>query len=181
MRWRTPGDTVARRSPEFDAGQAHCRDPVLVWQRAGAGRRLFPRSGAGLAAGRVPGGDVVAAACRCIAVRPDLARLLEAQYRSSIWHYLPNPLGEAFAADVPAAGPKRAGDHFVFLSAARMSPEKGFALLIGAFAEAFGGDPGFRLRLAGDGPIRGDLERLAERRGIARQVEFLGDLPATGV
>jgi len=37
------------------------------------------------------------------------------------------------------------------------------------------------LRLAGDGPIRGDLERLAERRGIARQVEFLGDLPATGV
>jgi glycosyltransferase involved in cell wall biosynthesis len=124
---------------------------------------------------------VVAAACRCIAVSPDLARLLEAQYPSSIWHYLPNPLGEAFAADIPAAGPKRAVDPFVFLSAARMSPEKGFALLIGAFAEAFGGDPGTRLRLAGDGPIRGDLERLAERRGIARQVEFLGDLPATGV
>ena len=124
---------------------------------------------------------VVAAAYRCIAVSPDLARLLEAQYPGSRWHYLPNPLGEAFGSDIPAPPPKRAGDPFVFLSAARMSPEKGFGLLIEAFAEAFGGDPGTRLRLAGDGPIRSELERRCVQAGIAGQVDFPGDLPSYGV
>ena len=38
-----------------------------------------------------------------------------------------------------------------------------------------------RLRLAGDGPIRGDLERRCAQRGIAGQVDFLGDLPSYGV
>jgi glycosyltransferase involved in cell wall biosynthesis len=124
---------------------------------------------------------VVAAAYRCIAVSPDLARLLQAQYPGSVWHYLPNPLGEAFVADPDPPAGKPAKSPFVFLSAARMSPEKGFSRLIDAFAEAFGGDPNTRLRLAGDGPIRGDLERLAERREVATQVDFLGNLTATGV
>jgi glycosyltransferase involved in cell wall biosynthesis len=123
---------------------------------------------------------VVAAAHRCIAVSPDLARLLQAQYPDSVWHYLPNPLGEAFVAK-PAPALRRAGAPFVFLSAARMSPEKGFGLLIEAFAEAFRGDPETKLRLAGDGPIRGELEQLCEQRGIAAQVDFLGDLPSHGV
>jgi teichuronic acid biosynthesis glycosyltransferase TuaC len=123
---------------------------------------------------------VVAAAYRCIAVSPDLARLLQAQYPGSVWHYLPNPLGEAFVAE-PAPAERRASAPFVFLSAARMSPEKGFGRLIDAFAEAFGGDPDTRLRLAGDGPIRGELEQLCEQRGVAAQVDFLGDLPSYGV
>jgi glycosyltransferase involved in cell wall biosynthesis len=124
---------------------------------------------------------VVAAAYRCIAVSPDLARLLQAQYPGSVWHYLPNPLGEAFVADGGPAAGKPAKSPFVFLSAARMSPEKGFALLIDAFAEAFGGDPETTLRLAGDGPIRGELEQLCQQRGVATQVDFLGDLPSYGV
>jgi glycosyltransferase involved in cell wall biosynthesis len=122
---------------------------------------------------------VVAAADRCIAVSPDLARLLEAQFPGSRWHYLPNPLGEAFAA-APSFG-TRSGEPFVFLSAARLSAEKGFVRLIDAFAEAFGGDSETKLRLAGGGPLREELERRCAERGIAAQVEFLGDLPAAGV
>ena len=139
----------------------------------------------GFAQGRLRGWErklvrrVATAAHRCIAVSPALARLLEGEFPGTRWHYLPNPLGEVFAeARLPATHTAGA---FVFLSAARMSAEKGFASLIEAFAEAFGGDTKTRLRLAGDGPLRGKLERLVEQRGVAAQVEFLGDLPAAGV
>ena len=42
-------------------------------------------------------------------------------------------------------------------------------------------NPGTRLRLVGEGPIRPDLERLCAARGIAGQVDFLGLLPSEGV
>jgi glycosyltransferase involved in cell wall biosynthesis len=64
---------------------------------------------------------------------------------------------------------------------ARLSPEKGHARLIEAFAAAFGGDPTVRLRLIGDGPLRGELERLCAVRAIAGQVECLGVLSSEQV
>jgi glycosyltransferase involved in cell wall biosynthesis len=94
---------------------------------------------------------------------------------------MPNPLGDAFVADLAPPVRNAAAAPFVFLSAARFSPEKGLARLIEAFAEAFGGDPGIRLRLAGDGPIRAELERLCVARGVAAQVDFLGLLTAPQV
>jgi teichuronic acid biosynthesis glycosyltransferase TuaC len=123
---------------------------------------------------------VVEGAQHCVAVSPQLAALLTAQYPGSRWQYLPNPLGEAFLT-VDAAARREAGAPFVFISVARLSPEKGHARLIEAFAEAFGGDPGSRLRLAGEGPIRAELERLCAVRGIAGQVDFLGLLPSARV
>jgi teichuronic acid biosynthesis glycosyltransferase TuaC len=124
---------------------------------------------------------VIAGADKCIAVSPQLARLLEAQYPRSVWGYLPNPLGEAFLSDDAAPVARSSADPFVFVSVARMSAEKGFARLIEAFAEAFGGAPEVRLRLAGDGPIRGELERLCAERGVAAQVDFLGNLSSAEV
>jgi glycosyltransferase involved in cell wall biosynthesis len=47
--------------------------------------------------------------------------------------------------------------------------------------EALAATPGVELRIAGDGPLRRRLERLAARLGIAARVAFLGwrdDLPA---
>ena len=124
---------------------------------------------------------VIAGAEKCIAVSPQTARLLEAQYPGSEWGYLPNPLGEAFLAGEAALPGRGPAGPFVFLSVARMSAEKGFARLIEAFAEAFGGAPDTRLRLAGDGPIRGELERLCAERKIAAQVDFLGNLSSPQV
>jgi len=117
---------------------------------------------------------VIAGARQCIAPSPRVGDLLAGQYPGSRWDTLPNPLGEAFVADLAPPARNAAAGPFVFLSAARFSPEKGLARLIEAFAEAFGGDPGIRLRLAGDGPIRAELERLCVARGVAAQVDFPG-------
>lgn len=56
----------------------------------------------------------------------------------------------------------------------RMVPEKGFDVALAAFAQARRGRPDVRLVIAGDGPARAGLERLAEELGIADAVEFLG-------
>ena len=124
---------------------------------------------------------VVAGARQCIAVSPALGRMLEAQYPGSSWDYLLNPLGEAFVVDAAAPVHPDAASPFVFLCAARLSPEKGHALLIEAFAEAFGGDAGIRLRLAGEGPTRAMLDDLCREQGVAAQVEFLGQLSSPQV
>lgn len=115
-----------------------------------------------------------------LAVSPHLAALLEAQYPGAAWAYVPNILGEAFLRPAPctAARPHTPSRRFAFLCAARLAPVKNHALLIEAFADAFAGQTEVVLQLAGDGPLRAKLARLCAERGVAAQVEFLGDLPA---
>ncbi len=78
---------------------------------------------------------------------------------------LPNfVVSEAFASDsVPQP------DLFLYLG--RLSPEKGLFTLLQAFQHL-----GARLRILGDGPIRGELERAAARLAPGR-VSFLGHRP----
>jgi glycosyltransferase involved in cell wall biosynthesis len=57
-----------------------------------------------------------------------------------------------------------------------MSPVKNHALLLHAFADAFAENLNVRLRLAGDGPLRAELAHLADQRGVAARVDFLGTL-----
>lgn len=81
---------------------------------------------------------------------------------------------------VPAPGPRfrreRAPDP-VLLYVGRLVPEKGPDVLLRAFAVAAEAHPRARLRLAGDGPLRRELVRLAGELGIAGSVELLGRLP----
>src|SRR5579863_8117382 len=65
----------------------------------------------------------------------------------------------------------RAGDRLV-LSVGRLAKEKNLELLLRALAEVR--DPCVRLVLAGDGPMRAELEELARRLGLAAQITFLG-------
>ena len=51
----------------------------------------------------------------------------------------------------------------------------------GFLSSGVGGDSGTRLRLAGEGPMRAELERLCAARDIAGQVDFLGLLPSEKV
>ena len=123
---------------------------------------------------------VIAGAQHCVAVSPQLAVLLSQQYLGSRWEYLPNPLGAAFVEDADARQRDPAAP-FVFVCIARLSPEKGHAQLIEAFAAAFAGEPTVRLRLIGDGPMRSELQRLCAAQGIAGQVEFAGVLASEQV
>ncbi len=59
-------------------------------------------------------------------------------------------------------------------AAGRLAPEKGFDVLIAAFAEIAEPFPDVMLDIAGDGPERLNLENLATSLGIADRVRFPG-------
>lgn len=67
-------------------------------------------------------------------------------------------------------------DQFRILNIAWMEENKGQSFLIQAFAKYFRDDYGVELRIAGDGPLRQSVERMASELGIGRQVSFLGRL-----
>lgn len=64
---------------------------------------------------------------------------------------------------------------------ARLCPEKDHATLLRATALVMRQEPNFRLRIAGDGPCRNDLQALAAQLQLGPGVEFVGlarDVPA---
>jgi len=63
---------------------------------------------------------------------------------------------------------------FLIASVARLEPQKNPLGLIESFAQAFGGDPRWRLLLAGDGSLRETAREYSTRRGVAERVHFLG-------
>jgi glycosyltransferase involved in cell wall biosynthesis len=68
----------------------------------------------------------------------------------------------------------------IIIHVARHHPVKDQATLIRGFALAAPDLPGVVLRMAGDGPLRGELEALTKELGVADRVEFLGvrsDIP----
>jgi glycosyltransferase involved in cell wall biosynthesis len=62
------------------------------------------------------------------------------------------------------------------VAAGRLVPEKGIDVLLRAFAAVAGRHPRSRLVVAGDGPERRTLERLAGTLAIRDRVEFMGHL-----
>lgn len=62
----------------------------------------------------------------------------------------------------------------VVLAVGRLEAEKDHRCLLEAFARVAGDRPDWCLELVGDGPLRGDLERLAVDLGIADRVAFRG-------
>lgn len=75
-------------------------------------------------------------------------------------------------ADPAAVGSvrERYGERLI-ISVGRLVYYKGFDVLIRAMAEVRG-----KLLIVGDGPLRGDLERLASQLGIADKVVFAGEI-----
>jgi glycosyltransferase involved in cell wall biosynthesis len=65
-------------------------------------------------------------------------------------------------------------DEQLVVCGARLEREKGIDVLITAFREVLEQCPDARLCIAGEGPRRKDLERLAEQLGVTSQVEFTG-------
>lgn len=87
---------------------------------------------------------------------------------------IPNPLDTAvIAARGAGARPFPAGGERV-VAAGRLTPAKGFDLLLTAFARVAGARPDATLHLLGDGPERAALERQARDLGMAGRVVFEG-------
>jgi glycosyltransferase involved in cell wall biosynthesis len=80
----------------------------------------------------------------------------------------------------PAGDRERSADGGRLLSVGSLSEKKGHADLLHALATLGDGEPP-TLELVGDGELRGELERLAERLGLAGSVRFRGELPQAEV
>jgi glycosyltransferase involved in cell wall biosynthesis len=109
-------------------------------------------------------------------------RLARSRIPSDRLHVVENAVDVDAVARTAAAG--RAGerarlgareDDLLVLSVGRLSPEKGHAHLLEAFATAFPpSGPPARLVLVGDGPERAGLEARAARPDLAARVHFEG-------
>lgn len=62
----------------------------------------------------------------------------------------------------------------VVLVAQRLEEEKATAVALDGFAVSGLASQGWRLKIAGDGSLRSELERRADRRGVSGSVDFLG-------
>jgi len=66
----------------------------------------------------------------------------------------------------------------LIVAAGRLAPEKGYDIALKAFAKV--ADPEARLTFVGDGPLRAELEALADSLGVADRVTFAGYAPDIG-
>ncbi|HJN18355.1 MAG TPA: glycosyltransferase, partial [Armatimonadota bacterium] len=118
---------------------------------------------------------------RLVAVAPSEAKL------SADWHVLPqdrvvtieNGIDPTpFLAESDTAA-KRAELRIepaqpVVLSVGALRPQKGYEFLVRAAPAVLRHHPDARFLIAGEGPLRGELERLAGRLGAAESVQLLG-------
>lgn len=83
---------------------------------------------------------------------------------------IPNPI------QVPLDGVARSGEESQrqIVAMGRLGREKGFDLLLSAFARANASHPDWRLIILGEGPLRRDLEALRDRLGLGERVEMPG-------
>lgn len=136
-----------------------------------AAARLWRKSGwRGRLVARLSGAEFFAGDRRC-ATAVDAIYAVSGRLASEIGmrYGRVSPVIPNFAEASPPAAPS---DPPVVLAAGRLVGWKGFDLLLRAFAKT--GEA--RLWIAGDGPERGRLEKLARELGLAARVEFLGAL-----
>jgi glycosyltransferase involved in cell wall biosynthesis len=84
------------------------------------------------------------------------------------------PLVEPHPSDRDRLRSLTGGDGPIVLAAGRLSPEKGFAVLIKAAAEVRRGVPTARFVLFGDGPERPTLERRIAAAGLGESFRLVG-------
>jgi glycosyltransferase involved in cell wall biosynthesis len=124
---------------------------------------------------RMPGLRRTVRNCALIlSTNPETTRALQTAGAREV-RFHPN-IGITEESLVPTVPSARAESGPVILWAGRLIPIKGLPLALEAFAQL---DTNLRarLRIAGDGPIRAEMESLAQALGIAERVDFLGAVP----
>jgi glycosyltransferase involved in cell wall biosynthesis len=87
---------------------------------------------------------------------------------------IPNPV------ELPVASPSRArfagtGSAKIAIAMGRLVPQKGFDLLLEAFAGIAGRHPEWSLKILGAGPLKDELETHGRSLGLQARVSFLGE------
>ncbi len=114
------------------------------------------------------------------APRADVVALLTDDMAAWLRHRL-GPLAPEVVAipnALPGGEPPRSGlDQPLILSAGRLAPEKQWPRLVAAFAQVADDLADWRLRIFGEGPSRGALQRTVRRHGVEDRVELPGSAP----
>lgn len=110
-----------------------------------------------------------------IAVSRNFCTLLEEAYQGLPWQYIPNILPLKFTAPAGTNRPAPTTP-FTFCSVAHLSRNKGYDLLIPAFAQALKKYPDLKLNIGGTGPEEAALHRLSDELGLGHAVTFSGAL-----
>ena len=110
--------------------------------------------------------------CQSLAMAEDLAR--ELAIDSSRLSILPNPveIDSVRSAEPATIAWCGAGPHL--LAMGRLEAEKGFDLLLEAVRMLCERFPAIEVAIAGEGSLRGETERQAQRSGISMRVHLLG-------
>jgi glycosyltransferase involved in cell wall biosynthesis len=108
-----------------------------------------------------------------ISVSPSLGELMGDQFAFSkgLWKWIPNVVADRFKTPQNFTSEDRPAR---FLNLALMTAKKGQFDLVKAFHSVIENGLKAELWLAGDGPIRAELEEQASNLGIAEKVRFLG-------
>ncbi|WP_107855139.1 glycosyltransferase [Neisseria weaveri] len=110
-----------------------------------------------------------------IAVSKHFCELLENAYKGLKWKYIPNILPPASMRPLDTAN-KPKNEHFTFCSVAHLNYNKGYDILLPAFAQALKTHPDLKLRIGGTGFAEADLRKLTQELNIQHAVSFLGGL-----
>lgn len=90
-------------------------------------------------------------------------------------HYIGVPVEEFEFMERPGPAERmRRGEPLTFLQISNFVEKKGHRCTIEAFGEYFRGRPDDRLILAGDGPLKPEIEALAASLGLRERVQFAG-------
>ncbi|OGQ98646.1 MAG: hypothetical protein A2284_16250 [Deltaproteobacteria bacterium RIFOXYA12_FULL_61_11] len=148
--------------------------PVVVAERNDPARRILPRPLA--AARRLLYPRAAAVVVQTRRVRGWFERFLQSRLLTVIENPLPHR-DDRGSSD--AGEPGLDLQHPAVVAMGRLTPQKGFDLLLEAFAEVRA-EPRPHLYLLGSGPLREALEHQAERLGLVGRVHFLGTVRNPG-
>lgn len=120
---------------------------------------------------------VVSAADRVLVLSEFMGNELERVYGRDDATVVPGGVDVERFSPAVEGSPRVDADGTAFLTVRRLSQRMGIDVLIDAFARIASRFPDAALYVAGDGPLRGDLERRAEDAGVSERVTFLGYVP----
>ena len=144
------------------------RWPTIVTEQVHPGYHVLPRPWEQLRRIAYPWADAIVVQTR------DIAKWVAAVLRLPS-EVMPNPIElSRFAAPPVDTGRQQLGRRRL-IAVGRLAPQKGYDLLINAFARIAKLDPAWDLVIYGDGPERATLERMIDALGLSGRIVLAGN------